>query len=636
MKHLILGTAGHIDHGKTSLVKALTGIDTDRLKEEKKRGITIELGFAHLPLDDNTTIGIVDVPGHEKFIRTMVAGVAGMDLVMLVIAADEGIMPQTREHLDILRLLGVKQGLVVLTKADRVDAEWLALVTEEVRDFVADTFFATAPVIAVSSRTGDGLEQLKAALSLLAKEIVQKDREGHFRLPVDRLFTMTGFGTVVTGTLLAGTIKIGDEVELLPRGHTGRVRGIQAHGKQVEYGQAGQRLAINLQGINHEQVTRGDLLVPPQVFRTTRRMDVRLEYLASAPKELKHRTRARLHTGTSDVAAQIILFDANSLQPGETAYAQLRLSEPLVLVSGDPCLLRTSSHSATIGGAVVLDPFPPAHRRRSSDAIELLSALDLAEHQRICKLIVTQSRLSGISFENIQLRSGIPRRQLDLALQHLLTRAELVQMTREPRIFLTLTSVAELKQIIMAELENFMTASSHANGIGKEELKNRLPERTDPRFSAPLLAMLEKENKLIIDRELIKPYNFARKNQDKGQQLADKIRQLLASHGQEPPLVKDIATILGCTEKECFASLATLSREKQVTKIASDLFYNNGTVAALEQQLLDYLQKHGEITPANFRELTNLSRKYMIPLLEYFDQQKLTIRVGNKRIPRNR
>ncbi|MDY0300208.1 MAG: selenocysteine-specific translation elongation factor [Trichlorobacter sp.] len=634
MKHLILGTAGHIDHGKTSLVRALTGIDTDRLKEEQKRGITIELGFAHLPLDDDTTIGIVDVPGHEKFIRTMVAGVAGMDLVMLVIAADEGIMPQTREHLDILRLLGVKQGLVVLTKSDRVDDEWLELVTEEVRDFVADTFFAAAPIVAVSSRTGKGLDLLKTELAALTEKVVPKDREGHFRLPIDRVFTITGFGTVVTGTLLAGTIKIGDEVELLPSGRTGKVRGIQAHGKQAETGQAGQRLAINLQGIAHELAARGDLLVPPKVFRTTRRIDVRLEHLASAPKELKHRTRARLHTGTSDISAQIVLFDHNLLQPGETAYAQLRLAEPLVLVSGDPCLLRTSSHSATIGGAVVLDPFPPAHRRRSDEAVALLQALDATEHQRTCALIVSQARLSGISIENIQLRSGIPRRQLDAALQQLLAKAQLIQMTRDPRIFLTSSAVEELKQLLMSELEKFMQAASHASGIGKEELKSRLPERSDPRFFAPLLAMLEKENKVIVDRELIKPVNLLRKQQPKQHNLADKIVQLLDSSGKEPPTTKELATMLACTEKECLANLAALSREGQITKIAGNLFYSNSTVAKFQQQLLDHLHEHGEITPAVFRELTELSRKYMIPLLEYFDQQKLTIRVGDKRILR--
>jgi len=415
MKHLILGTAGHIDHGKTSLVKALTGTDTDRLKEEKARGITIELGFAHLELPGGIEFGVVDVPGHEKFVRAMVAGVAGMDLVMLVIAADEGIMPQTREHLDILRLLGVRAGLVALTKSDMVEPDWLPLVQEEVREFVAGTFLETAPIIPVSSKTGAGLDELKAALALLAEAAAEKKRDGAFRLPVDRVFTVAGFGTVVTGTLLAGEIRIGDELELLPKGIGGRVRGIQAHGSKADSGQAGQRLAVNLQGIDLDQVQRGDVVVPANVFRTTRRVDVRLDHLTAAPRDLKHRSNVRFHTGTSEVTAQVLLLERSSLPPGETAYAQLRLAEPLLLVSGDPYLIRTASPAATIGGGIVLDPFPPARRRRSDEALKLLAALDAAEHQHTCGLIVAHALLSGVSLEEIVLRSGIPRKQAESA-----------------------------------------------------------------------------------------------------------------------------------------------------------------------------------------------------------------------------
>ena len=432
MKHLILGTAGHIDHGKTSLVKALTGTDTDRLKEEKARGITIELGFAHLELPGGYEFGVVDVPGHEKFVRAMVAGVAGMDLVMLVIAADEGIMPQTREHLDILRLLGVRCGLVALTKSDMVEPDWLPLVQEEVREFVADTFLENAPIIPVSSKTGAGLDDLKRELILLAEGAAEKKRDGLFRLPVDRVFTVAGFGTVVTGTLLAGEIKVGDDLELLPAGHTGRVRGIQAHGSKSETGQAGQRLAVNLQGIDLDQAHRGDVVVPAGQFRTTRRVDVRLDHLASAPRDLRHRTTVRFHSGTSEVTAQIVLLEQDQLQPGQSGYAQLRLEEPLLLVSGDPYLIRATSPSITIGGGIVLDPFPPTRRRRSDDALRLLTSLDAAEHQKTCALIVAQSLLSGVSFEEIVLRSGIPRKQAEAALQSLSAAGVIVQMSREP------------------------------------------------------------------------------------------------------------------------------------------------------------------------------------------------------------
>lgn len=636
MKHLILGTAGHIDHGKTSLVKALTGTDTDRLKEEKARGITIELGFAHLELPGGIELGVVDVPGHEKFVRAMVAGVAGMDLVMLVIAADEGIMPQTREHLDILRLLGVHTGLVALTKCDLVERDWLPLVQEEVREFVAGTFLENAPIIPVSSKTGEGLDQLKDQLRQLAEGASEKKRDGQFRLPVDRVFTVAGFGTVVTGTLLAGEIKCGDELELQPKGITGRVRGIQAHGAKAEVGQAGQRLAVNLQGIDLDQVQRGDVVVPAGIFRTTRRVDVRLDHLAAAPRDLKHRSTVRFHTGTSEVTAQVILLDRDQLPPGETTYAQLRLAEPLLLVSGDPYLIRASSPAATIGGGIVLDPFPPARRRRSDDAINLLKSLDIAEHQKTCSLIVAQSLLSGISLEEIVLRSGIPRKQAEAALQALLSAGEIVQMTREPRIFLGKQAVATLRELLLQELTAFLAANPLKQGISKEELKTRLPKRSDQRFFAPLLADLEKEGRLVAERELVRPAGTPKQAASQAPVLAGKISKLLADAGIEPPTIKELADLTRSTEKEVRDHLALLVRDGSALRISADIFYDRSALDGIRQKLVDHLQAKGEIIPAEFRELTGLSRKFMIPLLEFFDNEKLTIRIGDKRVLRKR
>jgi selenocysteine-specific elongation factor len=636
MKHLILGTAGHIDHGKTSLVKALTGTDTDRLKEEKARGITIELGFAHLQLPGGIEFGVVDVPGHEKFVRAMVAGVAGMDLVMLVIAADEGIMPQTREHLDILRLLGVHTGLVALTKSDMVEPDWLPLVQEEVREFVEGTFLESAPIIPVSSKTGAGLDDLKAELARLAEGAAEKKRDGAFRLPVDRVFTVAGFGTVVTGTLLAGEIKLGDELELLPSKIPGRVRGIQAHGAKTDVGQAGQRLAVNLQGIDLDQAHRGDVVVPTGIFRTSRRVDVRLDHLASAPRDLKHRTTVRFHSGTSEVTAQIILLEHDALPPGQSGYAQLRLDQPLLLVSGDPYLIRATSPSITIGGGIVLDPFPPARRRRSEDALRLLVSLDAAEHQRTCGLIVAQALLSGVSFDEIVLRSGIARKQAETALQGLLTAGEIIQMTREPRIFLARSAVASLKQLLLDELSAYLTANPLKNGIGKEELKTRIPRRSDQRFFAPLLAELEKEGKLAADRELVRPVGIKKQTGAHSSGLGAKICMLLAEHGIEPPTIKELAEALRCTEKEVRDHLAALVREGLAARISGDIFYDTKVLDGIRDQLTSHLKAKGEIIPAEFRELTGLSRKFMIPLLEFFDNEKLTIRVGDKRILRKR
>ncbi|MDA8412341.1 MAG: selenocysteine-specific translation elongation factor [Desulfobacteraceae bacterium] len=636
MKNLILGTAGHIDHGKTSLVKALTGIDTDRLKEEKARGITIELGFAHLELPDGIRLGIVDVPGHEKFVRAMVAGVGGMDLVMLTIAADEGIMPQTREHLDILRLLGVKSGLVALTKRDLVEREWLELVTEEVRDFVTGSFLEGAPIVPVSSRSGEGLDDLRAELARLADRADEKRRDGSFRLPVDRVFTVAGFGTVVTGTLLSGEIRVGDELELLPSGREGRVRGIQGHGVKSEQGQAGQRLAVNLQGIDLDQVHRGDVVVPRGVFRATRAVDVRLDYLASAPRELKHRATLRLHSATYEVPAQVILLDRDALQPGDSAYVQLRLKEPALLLSGDSYILRMSAPATTVAGGHVLDPFPPRRRRRSSEALELLEAFGQSEQQRTIALIIAQSLLSGINFEEILLRSGCPRKIVESALAALLSSGEALQLTREPRMFLARAAFETLKKGLLEELAAFLDANPLKEGMGKEELKTRLPKRSDQRFFTPLLSALEREGMLVPDRDIVRlAVNSVRKNRP-AEDLSGKMALFLKEGGIEPPTVKELMERFRCDERAVRDNLALLVRNDEVTRISSDLFYATGALNGLREKLLDHLRAKGEITPTEYRELTGLSRKFLIPLLEYFDSEKLTIRVGDKRVARKR
>ncbi|KAB0671890.1 selenocysteine-specific translation elongation factor [Oryzomonas sagensis] len=636
MKHLILGTAGHIDHGKTSLVKALTGIDTDRLKEEKARGITIELGFAHLELAGGIRFGIVDVPGHEKFVRTMVAGVGGMDLVMLVIAADEGIMPQTREHLDILRLLGVKSGLIALTKRDMVDPEWLALVTEEVREFTAGSFLEDAPIIPVSARTGEGLGALKAELGRLAELSAEKRREGHFRLPVDRVFTMAGFGTVVTGTLLSGEIRVGDELELLPSGREGRVRGIQAHGSKVDTGMAGQRLAVNVQGVDLDQVHRGNVLVPRGIFRATRTVDARLDHLASAPRELKHRATLRLHSATYEVPAQVILLDRDTLLPGESAFVQLRLKEPALLLPGDSYILRVASPATTVGGGVVLDPFPPRRRRRSDEALQLLGVLGSEEHQRICALLVNQSLLSGIAFEEILFRSGIPRKAAETALAGLLSSGEVLQVIREPRTFLSREAFAALKSGLLGEVTAFLAANPLREGMGKEELKTRLPKRSDQRFFTPLLSAMERDGTLLLERDIVKPVGRVVQSSPAGDSLAGKIATFLGEKGSEPPTIKEIMERFRCDEKGVRDNLALLIRKGEAVRISSDLFYAAPALDGLREKLVALLQAKGEITPPEYREQTGLSRKYLIPLLEYFDSEKLTIRVGDKRVLRKR
>jgi selenocysteine-specific elongation factor len=636
MKNLILGTAGHIDHGKTSLVKALTGVDTDRLPEEKARGITIELGFAGLDLPGGIHFGIVDVPGHEKFVRTMVAGVGGMDLVMLVIAADEGVMPQTREHLDICQLLGVRRGLVALTKSDLVDPDWLDLVAEEVREFLHGSFLEAAPVIPVSTRTGSGIDRLRDQLALIAGELEQKRSEGPYRLPVDRVFTLPGFGTVVTGTLLSGRVKVGDEAELLPSALPCRIRGIQAHGAKAEAGEAGSRLALNLQGVDHYQVRRGDVVVPSGVYRTTRIVDVYLNHLASAPRSLKHRAGLRLHSSTYEVPATVILFDRDTLEPGEGAYAQLRLARPVLLLNGDPFVLRSSSPSATVAGGRILDPYPPGRRRRSVEALELLENLSAGTESGIIAGMVSGSLLSGITHAELSSRSGIVSKRLEGALANLLASGEIIQVVRDPKKYLSREAFASLCDLLLDVMAGYFARNPLKEGIGKEELKTRIPARSDERFFTPCLASLEKEGKIVAERDQVRLVGRKAGSETAQADIHGQIRCELEKGGKEPPFLHDFCSQLKIPEKLALEHLALLVGEGAAVKVKSDIFYTPEALAGIEELLTGYLREKGEISPSEFREITGLSRKFMIPVLEYFDSRKVTIRLGDKRVLRRK
>ena len=635
-KHLILGTAGHIDHGKTSLVKLLSGVDTDRLPEEKSRGITIELGFASMELPGDIQLGIVDVPGHERFVRAMVAGVGGMDMVMLVIAADEGIMPQTREHLDICRLLGVKQGIIVLTKSDLVDVEWLELVTEEVRDFVAGSFLEGAPIVPVSARLGTGAEQLKEELRRMARSIEQKRNDGAFRLPVDRAFTVAGFGTVVTGTLLSGQVRVGDEVELLPSGICTKIRGIQAHGSAAEIGSAGQRLALNLQGVDNNQAQRGDIVAPRGLYNTTRVADVEITCLKSSPRPLKHRSTLRLHSATYEVTAQVILFDKASLEPGESTFAQLRLASPVLLLNGDPFVLRTASPSHTVGGGTILDPAPPRRRRRSVEALGLLESMSLGDEAEMVERLVAAALLSGISFKELLWRSGLSAKRLEAALSLPLSSGNVVQMVRDPRLFLSRDSFINLCDTLYNRLETYLENNPIKDGISREELKTRIPARSDQRFFNQCLLQLESEKKVVAERDQVKLLGRKMETADDTANIQQKLEAELINSAAEPPTVKELCELLRLAEKPVLEHLSLLVRQGRAVKVKSDLYYAPGPLQLISDTLLEHLQAKGEITPAEFREITGLSRKFMIPLLEYFDSLKMTVRVGDKRLLRRR
>ncbi len=635
-KNLILGTAGHIDHGKTSLVKMLTGVDTDRLPEEKARGITIELGFANLLLPGDIQLGIVDVPGHERFVRAMVAGVGGMDMVMLVIAADEGVMPQTREHLDICRLLGVKQGIVVLTKCDLVAGDWLELVTEEVRDFVAGSFLERAPIVPVSSRQGTGAGELKEELRRMAARIDQKKSDGAFRLPVDRAFTVAGFGTVVTGTLLSGQIRVGDEVELFPSGICTKIRGVQAHGSTAETGSAGQRLALNLQGVDNNLAKRGDVVAPRGLYRSTRTVDVEIVSLKSASRPLKHRSTLRLHSATYEVSAQVILLGRESLEPGESSFAQLRLAHPVLLLNGDPFVLRSYSPSQTVGGGTILDPAPPRRRRRSLEALELLESMSLGDEMEMVERLVSATLLSGISFQDLLWRTGLSAKRLDAALSLPLSSGKVMQMVRDPRLFLSRESFQALCDLLLSRVEAYLALNPIKDGISREELKTRVPARSDGRYFTQCLQYLEAEKRVVADRDQVRLPGRKGEDVAGNADIQQKIEEMLISGGAEPPTVRELCELLLLPEKPVIEHLSLLARQGRAVKVKNDIFYAPAPLQVITEKTLEYLRAKGEITPSEFREITGLSRKFMIPLLEYFDSLKMTVRVGDKRIMRRR
>ncbi|MBW1713103.1 MAG: selenocysteine-specific translation elongation factor, partial [Deltaproteobacteria bacterium] len=480
-RRIVLGTAGHIDHGKTSLIKALTGIDTDRLKEEKQRGITIELGFAHLTLNDGQRIGVVDVPGHERFVRTMVAGASGVDLVALVIAADEGVMPQTKEHVDVCQLLGIRDGLVVLTKIDLVEDDWLELVTEDVKIYLAQTFLQDAELTAVSAQTGQGLERLMAVLTEKCASLKERRKGGPFRLPVDRIFTMKGFGTVVTGTSLSGRIEVGQSVVVQPRGLKAKVRGLQVHGREVSSASSGLRTAVNLQGLERHQFQRGDVLASPEALTPSQRLDATLRLIKAAPRPLKNRASVHFHLGAADHLARVIPLGQEVIEPGQEDYVQLILEEPAVCLPGDHFVIRSYSPPLTIGGGRILSVLPARRKRFDLQALAALKTLDQGSLTQRMALIVQESRLTGLSRSDLKAQLGLTDKEIDGPLNELLSQQVLIRYDREGQRMVHAQALAALGQ----EIESFIAAFHQANplkpGLPKEEIKTRLKLYADPK-----------------------------------------------------------------------------------------------------------------------------------------------------------
>jgi selenocysteine-specific elongation factor len=634
MKQIVLGTAGHIDHGKTALIKALTGIDTDRLKEEKERGITIELGFASLVLPSGLRMGIVDVPGHEKFVKHMVAGAWGIDLVALVVAADEGIMPQTREHLDICRLLAVKKGLVVLSKIDLADTELVQLVGEEVRELVKGTFLEGAPIVSVSSLTGEGIPQLLTTLDILANEVKGRTSEGLFRLPIDRVFIMKGFGTVVTGTLVSGSISVGDTVQILPSLREGKVRGIQVHNEIIETARAGQRTAVNLQGIEKSLINRGDVIVHPQTITPTYMVDAYLEHLPTSPRRLRNRIKQRFHIGTSSRLATIILLDREELAPGEKGFVQLRFEKPVVAFPQDRFVVRGSSAIQTLGGGVVVDSHPAKHKRLARDVLAGLMTLKEGKDEEVVIHHLASSGRRGLTLRELRERVNIPPSQLLKHLRELMAKAEIVTIDGDDGRFIHHLGYEQLKKKTLSYILEFHQKYPLKLGPSKEEVKSKLPKTVEAKLFHRMLRELVDSKEVLVEKDKVRLSTHRVSLRDDQKRLKNTVEGLFAQGGLQSPSLKELASKLSTDESEVRNVVRLLVEEGAITKAKEDMYFHREAVEKLKGELIQFLRAHHEITTAQFKEMTKVSRKYTIPLIEYFDSSKVTIRVGEKRLLR--
>ncbi len=629
MKRVILGTAGHIDHGKTELIRALTGIDTDRLKEEKERGISIELGFAYLDVGDDVRVGVIDVPGHEKFVRQMVAGSGGIDLAALVIALDEGVMPQTVEHLDILELLGIRRGIVVLTKLDLVDEELAMLAEEDAASLVEGSFLENAPMVRVSSRTGEGIEELKETLRQLCKEAEEKRVHGLFRLPVDRVFIMKGHGTVVAGTLISGALKIGDEIEVLPDGLKSSVRSMQSHNKQEERAIAGERVAVNLRGVEQSQVHRGAVLTHPGQFQPSHIIDVELHVLPRAPLALKNRQKVRLHHYTTEVEARLIIPEAGELEPGAQASVQLRTSAPIVPSSGDRFVIRALSPSITLGGGVILNPRGVKLRARTAKSFH---EIDREDHVAIVESLVRSAGLEGCKQTELLGLSGLPAKRLDKVLEKLKNSRTLIRFDPAENRLIHEDFVSIVRQKMLDRVKAFHQAQPLKEGIPKQELRSTLPG--GEKLFRKIMQMLTDSGDLIDQGDLVRAASYKVQLKDDEKGIKDDLLNMIVGGGNAPPVVKDMTSRTGVDARRLRSLLGILEKEKKIVKVKEDIYFSMEFVEETKRKLAEFIKREGGITPSQFHEVTGSSRKYNIPLLEYFDRERFTIRVGDQRVLR--
>ncbi|PYR87193.1 MAG: selenocysteine-specific translation elongation factor [Acidobacteria bacterium] len=632
MPHVIVGTAGHIDHGKTALVKALTGIDADRLKEEKERGITIDIGFAHLALDSNTTVGFIDVPGHERFIKNMLAGVGGIDLVMLVIAADESVMPQTREHLDICSLLHIQQGFTVLTKIDKVDPDIADLVEMEVREFLKGSFLEPSPILRVSSYTGQGIPQLIETLREFVGKARPKDARDIFRLPVDRCFTMKGFGTVVTGTLIAGKVAKEQEIEILPTERTARVRGIQVHGHAANEALAGQRTALNLQSIEVSQIQRGMVLTTPGLFRPTSMFDCHLELLRSAANPIEMRKRIRFHIGTAELMGYVVLLGQNRLEPGQTAFAQIRLEEPAFALPGDRFIIRQYSPMLTIGGGQILDSAPLKHRRNDKNVIERLRVFKEGSIEDQLMTVIEETGLKTVELLELSTRRGLPAARAREHVAALVNSGRVRVLAESPYVAVAAKAFDEAAAAAAAAVEKFHETNPLTPGIGREELKAHLFGDASNLLFQAVLDKLATDKKILLEQDLIRLFGRKVTLKADEEKMRDQLTERFRLLGLEVPPPDEIISNLKLDRNTARKIIQLMLKENTLVKINEEMLIHRTTVDKLIADVKALKSKSAKIGVGEFKDLTGVSRKFAIPLLEYLDRQRVTRRVGDERV----
>jgi len=622
-KHLIVGTAGHVDHGKTTLIQAMTGVNTDRLKEEQERGLTIDLGFASLELPSGRTVGIVDVPGHERFLKNMLAGAGGIDIALLVVAADEGVMPQTREHLEILELLETRRGVVALTKCDAVEADWLDVVEEDLRSYLAGTFLKDAPIVRVSGVTGEGVQTLVQEIDRLVDAAEARSNAGPFRLPIDRVFTMTGFGTIVTGTLVSGTMRIGDAVRILPSGIDSRIRGIQVHGKKQDSATAGCRVAANVAGVEVSDIERGDVLVTPGYLQASNTIDAFVRVLDEAPRPLATRTRIRLHIGTAEVIGRAAVLGAREIVPGKQGFIQMKLESPVVAARGDRFVLRFYSPMQLLGGGIVLDPAAPKHRA-TEPVVERLKRKLAGDPADMIEDALS-ARDAGLSLEELARAASVSVDDARAAIDELIGAGRVVKVGGR---YMSRAVVSKLTEAAKSALAGFFEANPMKSGMPKEKLRQLLGAANAKDFQS-LLAVMAGAGEIEVSDAAVNLPGRAPALGEKEQQLAESIEQAYRDAGVNPPLPADIEKSHGPEARDI---VALLVERGKLVKVSVDLLFHREALADAENALRSYLQEHGQMTVAEFRDLVGSSRKYVVPLLEYFDKQRVTRRVGDQRV----